>query len=124
MGTVRLENENDAGYALGDKLDVTAWAARKLNESISASLRISYTNTDSIDGHFSSHHSHSSPNFIQGNYGGEFLEGGIGLNFQIKQGTLKGHRLAIEGIFPIHQDLNGVGMERDYSLVAGWQFAF
>ena len=36
MGTVRLENENDAGYALGDKLDVTAWAARKLNESISA----------------------------------------------------------------------------------------
>ncbi len=70
MGTVRLENENDAGYALGDKLDVTAWAARKLNESISASLRISYTNADSIDGHFSSHHSHSSPNFIQGNYGG------------------------------------------------------
>ena len=124
MGTIRLEDENDAGYALGDKFDLTAWAARQLNESISASLRISYTNADAIDGHFSSHHSHSSPAFIQGNYGGEFLEGGIGLNFQIRQGALKGHRLAIEGIFPMHQDLNGVGMERDYSLVAGWQFAF
>jgi hypothetical protein len=124
MGTIRLEDENEAGYALGDQLDLTAWAARALNDSLSASLRLSYTNADAIDGHFSSHHSHDAPPFIQGNYGGEFLEGGIGLNFQIRQGALKGHRLAIEGIFPLTQDLNGVGMERDYSVIAGWQFAF
>ena len=124
MGTIRLEDENDAGYALGNQLNLTAWAARSLNEGLSASLRLSYTNADAIDGHFSSHHSHGAPPFIQGNYGGEFLEGGIGLNFQIKKGALKGHRLAIEGIFPLAQDLNGVGMERDYSVIAGWQFAF
>ena len=124
MGTIRLEDENEAGYALGDQLNLTAWAARALNEDLSASLRLSYTNADAIEGHFSSHHSHAAPPFIQGNYGGEFLEGGIGLNFQIRKGALKGHRLAIEGIFPLSQDLNGVGMERDYSVIAGWQFAF
>jgi len=124
MGTIRLEDENDAGYALGDRLNLTAWAARSLNESVSASLRLSYTSSSTIEGHFSSHHSHAAPPFIQGNYGGEYLEGGIGLNFQIRQGALKGHRLAIEGIFPLAQDLNGVGMERDYSIIAGWQFAF
>ena len=121
MGTIRLEDENDAGYALGDRLNLTAWAARSLNESVSASLRLSYTSSSTIEGHFSSHHSHAAPPFIQGNYGGEYLEGGIGLNFQIRQGALKGHRLAIEGIFPLAQDLNGVGMERDYSIIAGWQ---
>jgi hypothetical protein len=124
MGTIRLEDENEAGYALGDQLNLTAWAARALNENLSASLRLSYTSADAIEGHFSSHHSHAAPPFIQGNYGGEYLEGGIGLNFQIRQGALKGHRLAIEGIFPLSQDLNGVGMERDYSVIAGWQFAF
>ncbi|MCP4847385.1 MAG: transporter [Verrucomicrobiaceae bacterium] len=124
MGTIRLEDQNEAGYALGDQLNLTAWLARTLNESLSASLRLSYTNADAIDGHFSSHHSHAAPPFIQGNYGGEFLEGGIGLNCQIRKGALKGHRLAIEGIFPLCQDLNGVGMKREYSVVAGWQFAF
>ena len=124
MGTIRLEDENDAGYALGDRLNLTAWAARTLNESVSASLRLSYTSADTIEGHFSSHHGHAAPPFIQGNYGGNYLEGGIGLNFQVRQGALKGHRLAIEGIFPLAQDLNGVGMERDYSVIAGWQFAF
>ncbi len=124
MGTIRLENENEAGYALGDQLNLTGWVARDLNESLSTSLRLSYTNADAIEGHFSSHHSHAAPPFIQGNYGGEFLEGGIGLNFQIRKGALKGHRLAIEGIFPLAQDLNGVGMQRDYSVIAGWQFNF
>lgn len=124
MGTIRLEDENEAGYALGDQLNLTGWVARDLNESLSTSLRLSYTNADAIEGHFSSHHSHAAPPFIQGNYGGEFLEGGIGLNFQIRKGALKGHRLAIEGIFPLAQDLNGVGMQRDYSVIAGWQFAF
>ena len=52
------------------------------------------------------------------------MEGGIGLNWQFKKGAFKGHRLAIEGIFPLDQDPNGIGMDRDYTVIAGWQFAF
>lgn len=124
MSTIRLEDENDAGYALGGHFEVTAWATRQLTNSLSTSVRLSYTDSDPINGHFENAHSHSAPPFIQANYGGEFLEGGIGLNWQFKNGPLKGHRFAVEGIFPLSQDLNGIGMERDYSVVAGWQFAF
>ena len=52
------------------------------------------------------------------------LEAGLGLNFLVPKGPLKGHRLAIEGLAPLHQDLNGVGMDREYALVVGWQKAF
>lgn len=124
MATIRLEDENEAGYALGDRLDTTAWLARELMDGLSASVRLSYTKSDPIEGHFQNAHNHNSPTFLQTNYGGEFLEGGIGLNWQFKKGALKGHRFAIEGIFSIDQDTNGVGMDRDYTVVTGWQFAF
>ena len=52
------------------------------------------------------------------------IEGGIGLNWYFRGGFLKGHRLAAELLLPMYQDLNGVGMNRDYSVVVGWQKAF
>ncbi|MED6299895.1 MAG: transporter [Verrucomicrobiota bacterium] len=124
MATIRLEDENDAGYALGDRLDITAWLAQQLTNGLSASVRLSYTKSDPIEGHFHNAHNHNSPTFFKANYGGDFVEGGIGLNWQFKKGAFKGHRLAIEGIFPLDQDPNGIGMDRDYTVIAGWQFAF
>ena len=124
MATIRLEDENDAGYALGDRLDTTAWLAQQLTNGLSASVRLSYTKSDPIEGHFHNAHNHNSPTFLKANYGGDFVEGGIGLNWQFKKGAFKGHRLAIEGIFPLDQDPNGVGMDHDYTVIAGWQFAF
>ena len=124
MATIRLEDENDAGYALGDRLDSTAWLAQQLTNGLSASVRLSYTKSDPIEGHFHNAHNHNSPTFLKANYGGDFVEGGIGLNWQFKKGAFKGHRLAIEGIFPLDQDPNGVGMDHDYTVIAGWQFAF
>ena len=124
LATIRLENENDAGYALGDRLDTTAWLAQQLTNGLSASVRLSYTKSDPIEGHFHNVHNHNSPTFFKTNYGGDSVEGGIGLNWQFKKGAFKGHRLAIEGIFPLDQDPNGIGMDRDYTVIAGWQFAF
>ena len=124
MATIRLEDENDAGYALGDCLDTTAWLAQQLTNGLSASVRLSYTKSDPIEGHFHNAHNHNSPTFLKANYGRDFVEGGIGLNWQFKKGAFKGHRLAIEGIFPLDQDPNGVGMDHDYTVIAGWQFAF
>ena len=65
-----------------------------------------------------------SPPMDPANSGGNWLEGGLGLNYLVPDGLLKGHRLAIEGILPLYQDLNGPQMQRDVSVVVGWQKSF
>ena len=123
-GTIRLEDENDSGFAYGDGVNATPWLAYRLTDNLSASGRVNYTWQDEIEGHYNGPHGHMAPPHFQENYGGHVLEGGVGLNWYFTNGFLKGHRLAAEVLLPIYQDLNGVGMNRDYSVVVGWQVAF
>lgn len=124
MGTVRLEDENESGYRLGNVWETTGWTAYQLNDWASVSGRILWTTADDIDGHYDGPHGHSSPVDIQRNYGGDRLDLGLGLNLLVPEGSLKGHRLAIEALWAVDQESNGVFLERDFSIVAGWQFAF
>lgn len=121
---LRLEEENDAGFQFGDVHQVTGWLALKLTDWASLSGRIQYRHEDDIDGHYNGPHNHSTPPDFQPNYGGEFLDLGAGINFYIPEGPLKGHRAAIEVLFPVYQDVNGVQLERDWTLYAGWQWSF
>lgn len=120
----RLEDEGDTGFAYGNAADATAWLALRLCDWASISGRLAYHYEQDITGHYDGPHAHVAPPHFQPNYGGHTLDGGIGLNLKVANGPLKGHRLAIEGLLPMYQDLNGVGMERNFTLVAGWQFAF
>jgi hypothetical protein len=58
------------------------------------------------------------------NYGGDRLSLSYGLNAYVPDGRLQGHRFALEYTLPLHQDLNGVQLEREPYLSAGWQLAF
>lgn len=124
MGTIRLEDENESGYQLGDVWETTGWAAYQLAEWVSVSGRMLWTSSDDIDGHYNGPHGHSSPVDIQRNYGGERIDLGLGLNFLVPNGALKGHRLAIEALWAVDQESNGVFLERDFAIIAGWQYAF
>lgn len=123
-GTIRLEDANDSGFAYGDGINATPWLAYSLTDSLSVSGRLNYTWEDEIDGHYNGPHGHVAPPHFQENYGGHILEGGVGLNWIFRGGLLDGHRLAAEVLVPMYQDLNGVGMNREYSVVVGWQKAF
>ncbi len=123
-GTFRLEDEGDSGFSYGDAVDLTAWSALRLADPVSISARLAWRYEDDITGHYDGPHNHVAPPHFQQNYGGHTLEAGLGLNLKAVSGPLKGHRLAIEALTPLYQDLNGVGMDREVTLVAGWQFAF
>ena len=58
------------------------------------------------------------------NYGGDVVNLNLGVNLVGQTGGLAGHRLAVEASLPIHRDLNGPQMETDWSITAGWQYAF
>ena len=121
---VRLEDQNDSGFRKGDIHQVTAWGAVKLSEWASLSARIQYRTEGAVRGHYSGEHFHSSPYGFPRNYGGDTLDLGIGLNFYVPRGLLKGNRLAIEALMPVYQDVNGIQLERDVTLYAGWQWSY
>ena len=125
-GTIRLEDENDAGYALGDVFNATTWVAANLDHWISASVRLNYQRSGDIDGHYNVPHPHAAPPHFTENYGGDLLEAGVGINVALPKsaGILAGHRIAVEAMTPVYQDLNGVGMEREWTFTVGWQKAF
>lgn len=121
MGGFRLGRNN--GYALGDWQEVTAWLSYQWRPFISASLRLQYHSSERITG--------MDP-MIAGpvqtadpdNYGGDAVVLGLGLNVAGQTGALAGHRLALEAGLPLRRDLHGVQMETDWTLTAGWQYAF
>lgn len=120
---IRLEDENDEGYAWGDKHSLSAWAGYQWAPWINTSLRLSGSTQSKIDG--------IDPQIVApvqsadpDNYGGKILETGLGVNLMGTRGTLKGHRLAFEVTAPLYQNLNGPQMEKDWALSVGWRRAF
>ena len=61
LGVVRLEDENESGYRLGDVFQATAWDSYRFADWISTSVRGLYTEQSEIEGHYNGGHSHSSP---------------------------------------------------------------
>lgn len=122
-GVIRLDT-NSRGYSLGDRFQATAWGAVKLAEWISISLRVAYEHWGNVDG--------ADPELMQGLVqtarpdfqGGDRIDLGFGINLLGQDGLLKGHRIGLEFILPVYQNLNGIQMERDWSITVGWQKAF
>jgi len=120
---IRLEDENDQGYAWGDKHAVTAWGAYEWAPWISTSLRLegeTQGDIDGIDANIVAPVQTADPD----NYGGQRVEAAFGVNLLSTGGVLKGNRLAFEAAAPIYEDLNGPQMKRDYTFTLGWQKAF
>ncbi len=123
LAEIRLESENDEGYAFGDRHAVTAWAAYQWAPWISTSLRLDAMTQDSIDG-IDSNIVAPVQTADPDNYGGERVDALFGINLVGQSGVFRGHRLAFEIGTPVLQDLNGPQMETDWTATVGWQKAF
>lgn len=113
--------KNDQGYRLGNRYDVSAWLSRELMEGLGASLRLSWDQTDNVHGR-SRVGPASNPDSDGYNQGGAHLDLGPGITLAIP--ALGEQRLSVEAVWPLYQDLNGIQLERDWTLRAGWNWAF
>ncbi len=122
-GTLRLyDNKHD--YHLGDEAEATVWTARNLRPWLSVSGRVNAKAWGNIEGADASLNTMMTPGNRADLRGGERVELGLGANFIVPQGQLKGHRFALEALVPVYQDLDGPQLQADHRLVAGWQYAF
>ena len=127
LGGVLRIDDNDQGYTLGNRLDATVWGASKINDSLSASVKIDHTCQEEVDGthkDISNMQRNMTPAKDPDHQGRDLTSLGLGLNYYFKSGSLKGHRIAAEWETPIHQKVNGVQLELDSSWTVGWQYAW
>jgi hypothetical protein len=127
LGGVLRIDDNDQGYTLGNRLDATVWVARKINDSLSASVKIDHTCQEEVDGThkgISNMQRNMTPAKDPDHQGRDLTSLGLGLNYYFKSGSLKGHRIAAEWDSPIHQKVNGVQLEQDSIWTVGWQYAW
>lgn len=119
-GTMRLEEQNESGYALGDVLQTTAWGSYALSDVWSASMRGVYTTQEAIKGEFNGTFIQIGPGDYTSNYGGSFLDFGLGLSAIVKSGTFSGNRLSIEWLQPVQDNANGHQLNRVGTLAFSW----
>lgn len=121
-GILRLDR-NHAGYRRGHEAALTGWISYRAAPWISYSGRLEYRYAD---------HIHGRDPRIMGpslgadpqNYGGRYVTLYAGADITPRKGLLKGHLIGFELGLPIHQDLNGVQSETDWSLALAWRKPF
>lgn len=119
------KNTNDWSY--GDSFKVTSWLQRAFGPATSW-LRLAYNDTGRIKGHDPEIQKLLDPNPMKGasspdadprNYGGQRLDGMLGLSF------LKGpFSIGVEGGVPLYQNLNGLQLKTKWFLNVGIQVMF
>ncbi|MFL2546973.1 MAG: transporter [Candidatus Rariloculaceae bacterium] len=117
--SVIRSGDNDEGYMLGDEHRFTAWYSRLLSPEFSWSARIEYFergNIDGIDPLIMAPVQTADPSF----QGAARIDAALGLNYANEGG----HRLSLELIAPLDQDLDGPQLETDTQLILGYQYSF
>ncbi len=126
MYTIRL-GKNDNDWSFGDNFKLTGWLQRALGPFTSW-VRLAYNNTGRISGedpqirmlnHPAKGMGAPMPDADPNNYGGQRLDGLIGLSFT--KGSLS---LGVEGGIPFYQDLNGLQLKTKWVINAGIQVMF
>lgn len=120
---IRL-GENANGYRLGNQYRLSAWVVRRLTDGLSTSARIEGEVVERIHGVDAALDPEDEPTKDVNLQGGKRLGLSIGLNLFAPNGPLKGHRLSVEGMWPVYQSLDGPQLETDWQLRIGWQWIF
>lgn len=120
-GQIRL-GRNTEDYSQGDLHAVSAWGSVQPLSFASFSLRVRGENkagVDGLDALIAAPVQSADPD----RQGGERVDLGLGINLAAS-GALKGHRLSIEWLEPVYQNLDGPQLEVQQTLNASYQYAF
>ena len=121
--TIRLESENSQGYRFGHRHSVSGWGSYKINKEFSINSLISAETTGEIKG---SDDQITAP--VQTadpeNYGGDIVTFGAGFLYSPKHSALENLEFGADIAVPVYQDLNGVQLERDWTLSAAIRYRF
>ncbi|MEX2531057.1 MAG: transporter [Gemmatimonadota bacterium] len=123
MGVFRL-NENDEGWRRGHEGMANGWAMLRGSDWISPGLRLQARSWGEVEGADPSLDPSISPENDPALQGGNLVNGFLAVNFQVPEGSLAGHRVALELGGPLYESLNGPQTSSDWTLNVGWEYSF
>ena len=123
IGTLRL-GENEYDYALGHRFASTGWLSRLLSDNASVSVRLALDTWGNVSGADPALNRAMVATADPSRRAGARADVGVGLNLYGRAGALSGHRLSLEVLAPVYQDLDGPQLETDWTVIVGWQKAF
>lgn len=112
----RTDASNASGFAFGDKARATGWLSYLLTGDLGATTRLEYEHEGVIENHYNAAHRHNTPADRQGNYGGDVVNAGFGLNWLMPLPTARRPQLGAEVSVPLYQNLNGIQLPHDWRL--------
>jgi len=129
--TVRMQDKNKRGYALGNEIQGTAWGGYQLLDWLAFSLRNNYRVTGDVRGKIdqdiplgANGDPQLTPLENPRNQGGKFWDIGFGVTLSVPDGPFSGHHLSVEWLQPVIDNVNGYQLERDGMLRVRWGYHF
>ena len=77
-----------------------------------------------VNGQFNGLINQLSPTDYPTNYGGKYLDVGLGLSATVPSGIMVGNRLSVEWMQPVQDNVNGYQLERNGTIYATWGLNF
>jgi hypothetical protein len=121
MGTLPL-GRNANGWRRGNQLRMSAWTSYSVRDWLAPSLRLEANLWDNIEGRDPTLDPLIEPQMDPKLQRGQRLDLLLGLNLYAPKGRLKGHRLTLEGGFPIYQNLKGPQLDTDWQITLAWSY--
>lgn len=121
-GEIRLE-ENDEGYRQGNEYALTGWGGYTWTDWLSTSLRFEWSHVLNHQGRDPALNPAMVPTADPGRRAAMRLDALLGVNLSVPSGPLAGLRFAIEAGLPAYQRLDGPGLETDWMMTVGLQYA-
>jgi hypothetical protein len=122
IGTMYFGSKN--GWRAGDQVEMTGWAAYRLNRFFSVSAGAHMVSFETIQGFDPALNPDRDPGELPISFGGKRVDLPVGVNLYMPEGSWAGHRISVEFNFPVHEDFEGPWLAGKRGLTIGWQKAF
>jgi hypothetical protein len=122
LGAVLASYQNRRDYQLGNRGNLSLWAAYKLASWLSASLRVDGHAWGNIHGSDDRLNPAMVPTADPDRRAGKRVDLLLGFNLFGTSGVLRGHRIAVEAGVPIYQNLDGPQLQTDWRATLSWNF--
>ena len=106
----------------GDRYEANGWGAYRINDVISVSGGLRWAMWGRIEGADPQLNPTMDPGNdpVTGLAGGQRADLPVGVNVRIPGGALEGHRIALESVYTLHHDYEGVRLGQDWAISLGW----
>lgn len=116
-------SDNDRGWRPGNAVEANGWAAYRLNDFFSLTARVHALGWGAIQNADDALDPFRDPGELATSFGGNRVDLPVGLNIYMPEGRLAGHRLSVEWVSTVHEDLDGPWLAADNGFVIAWQKA-